>query len=61
MKDPIIDELHRCREEYARQFNYDLDAICKDLQAVQQERGLKVVRLPPDRLKAKQRTSREHT
>jgi hypothetical protein len=50
MKDPIVEELHRIREEHARKFNYDLDAICKDLRAMQQEQGLKVVRLPPKRI-----------
>jgi len=31
MKDPIVEEVHRYREEYAKQFNYDLWAIYRDL------------------------------
>jgi hypothetical protein len=27
-EDEIVEEIHRIREEYARSFNYDLDAIC---------------------------------
>jgi hypothetical protein len=30
-KDPIIEELQQIREEYAKQFNYDLRAIFADL------------------------------
>ena len=31
--DPIVAEVRKARDEYARRFDYDLDAICKDLQA----------------------------
>ena len=56
MRDPIVEEIHKYREEHAGRFNYDLDAIREDLQAMQRERGLKVVRLPPKRLTGKRRT-----
>jgi hypothetical protein len=29
--DPIVEEIQKIREEYAQQFNYDLDAIYHDL------------------------------
>jgi hypothetical protein len=29
--DEIVEEIHRIREEYAKSFNYDLDAIFADL------------------------------
>ena len=32
-KDPILEELHRVREEYAARFNYDLRAMYRDLKA----------------------------
>jgi hypothetical protein len=35
VKDPIIDEIHKAREEYAKKFNFDIDAMFKDLQARQ--------------------------
>jgi len=33
--DPIIEELHRIREQLAQQFNYDVFAIVADAQAQQ--------------------------
>ena len=31
-KDPIVEEVRALRDEYARKFEYDLDAISRDLQ-----------------------------
>jgi hypothetical protein len=31
MRDTIIDEVRKNRDQYARQFNYDLHAMCVDL------------------------------
>ena len=31
MKDPIIEEIHKYREERARKFNYDIRAMTEDL------------------------------
>jgi len=47
--DPIVAEIHRIRDEYARQFNYDLDVICKDLQEKQAASGRQLVSFPPNR------------
>ena len=30
--DPIVEEVRRHRQEYAAEFNYDLKAMCDDLQ-----------------------------
>ncbi|MEH2086372.1 hypothetical protein [Nostoc sp.] len=30
-KDEILEEIYRIREEHAKAFNYDLQAICDDL------------------------------
>ena len=35
MKDPIVEEVRRIREEHAAQFNYDIDAIFADLKRLQ--------------------------
>ncbi len=43
--DPIVDEVRNAREEYARQFNFDLDAICRDLRQKQESSGVRVVSL----------------
>ena len=55
-KDPIVAETRAARDEYARQFNYDADAIFEDLmkkQAMHQER---VVSLPPRKVRALEHT-----
>ena len=31
MNDPIVEEVRKHRNEHAKRFNYDLDAICDDL------------------------------
>lgn len=42
-EDPIIQELHRIREEHAAQFNYNLDAIFQDLKQKEEQSGLQYV------------------
>jgi hypothetical protein len=49
MNDPIIAEIRRIRDEYARRFNYDLHAMCEDLRRKQELRGARVVTYPPRR------------
>jgi hypothetical protein len=50
LQDEIVEEIHKIREEYAKSFNYDLDAIFADLQKKQAESGREVVKLPPKRV-----------
>ncbi|WP_445248282.1 hypothetical protein [Microcoleus sp. OTE_8_concoct_300] len=50
LTDEIVEEIHKIREEYAKSFNYDLDAIFADLQKKQAESGREVVKLPPKRV-----------
>jgi hypothetical protein len=47
--DPIVAEVRRIRDEYARKFNYDLDAIFKDIQQKQSTSGRTYVSFPPKR------------
>jgi hypothetical protein len=49
--DPIVEEVRKARDEYAKRFNYDLDAICRDLQEKQRLSHRKVLSLPPKRPK----------
>ncbi len=49
IEDPIIEEVRKARDEYAKQFDYDLDAICLDLKKKQEQPGKKVVSFPPKR------------
>jgi hypothetical protein len=46
-KDPIVTETRALRDEYARQFNYNADAIFEDLMAKQATHLERVVSLPP--------------
>lgn len=41
--DPIVAEVRTIREAYAKRFNYDLDAICRDLQQQEKRSGRKLV------------------
>ncbi|MFQ5605938.1 MAG: hypothetical protein ACE5HS_21925 [bacterium] len=45
--DPIVEEVRKARDLYAQKFNYDLDAICRDLQQKQRKGDKKVVSFPP--------------
>lgn len=44
-QDEILDEIHKIREEHAKSFNYDLDAMFADWQKKQAESGREVVNL----------------
>jgi hypothetical protein len=47
MIDPIVDEVREYRAEHARRFNFDLHAICADIQKMEATCGHTVVSLPP--------------
>ena len=47
--DPIVDDIKRFREQYAARFNYDLDAMVRDLQSRQRDGNRQVVRREPRR------------
>jgi hypothetical protein len=46
-KDPIVEEIRRLREQYASQFNYDIDSIFRDIQKRQDKSGKKLVSFAP--------------
>jgi len=48
--DPIVAEVRQAREAYAKQFNYDVQAMWRDLKARQHKSGRKVVSLIPKRI-----------
>ena len=41
--DLIVAEIRAIREAYAKRFNYDLDAICRDLKAREKQVGRRLV------------------
>ena len=46
-EDDVLREVRAAREEYCRQFGYDLAAIVRDLREQERAGGRKVVRLSP--------------
>lgn len=48
-QDPIVEEVRRIRDEHAKQFNYDLHAICEDFRRKQSSSGHTVVSRQPRR------------
>jgi hypothetical protein len=50
MKDVnVIEEIRAFREAYAAQFNYDIDAISRDLREQAKREGRKLISFPPRR------------
>ena len=49
--DSVVQEVREAREAYAAQFNFDLEAICRDLKERERASGRRIVSLPPKRLK----------
>ena len=45
MNDPIVEEVRKHRDEHARRFNYDLNAICADLMKQQASHSSRLVNL----------------
>lgn len=54
MNDPIVDDVLRIRDELAARFNYDLDAIYRDIKQGEKDweekTGRKFVAYPPRRV-----------
>jgi hypothetical protein len=47
MKDPIVQEIHRRRADYAKRFNFDVHAIGEDIRRCEAESGGKfAARIP---------------
>ena len=49
---PIVEEVRQARDAYAKQFSYDLEAICRDLKTKEGQNRQRVVPCPPKRQKA---------
>jgi hypothetical protein len=49
MKDPIVQEIHRHRAEYAKRFNFDADSIGEDIRRCEAEAGGKFAAAMPRR------------
>jgi len=42
-KDPIVDEVRKARDTYAKRFNYDFEAIFRDLKDKERKSGKAIV------------------
>ena len=51
--DPIVDEIHRVREEMAKEADYDLHKLVTRLQESQKRHGKELVSCPPKRIEKK--------
>jgi hypothetical protein len=47
LSDPIVEEVRRVRQEYAKRHNFDLHAIAADLRKREQEHPERLVSFPP--------------
>ena len=47
MKDPIVEEVRKARQDHAQEFNHDLTAICDDLKKIEKECEERLISLPP--------------
>jgi hypothetical protein len=47
MNDPVVDEVRKVRDAHAARFNYDLDAIFRDIKDQEKKSGRKFVSFPP--------------
>jgi hypothetical protein len=45
--DPIVEEVRRVRQEYAKQFEYDLHALAADLRKHEEQHSERLVSFPP--------------
>ena len=50
MKDPIVEEVRRAREQYAAKHEYDVHAIAQDARRTQGKRGRKIIRGPKQKV-----------
>jgi hypothetical protein len=48
-EDPIVSEVRTVRQSHAAKFNYDLEAIYRDLKQQEEKSGRLFVSLPPRR------------
>jgi hypothetical protein len=55
-KDPVVEEVRAIRDAYAKQFNYNLEAIYRDLKEQEAKSGWEVVSFPPKRIEPEKRT-----
>ena len=56
--DEIVEEVRKVRDEYAAQFDYDLEAIFKDVKRQEEKSDREVVSRPPKKPELQELTTR---
>lgn len=56
IQDSIIQEIRKYRDEYAKKFGYDIEAMGRDLRKRQKTSGWKLVKRSPKPLREPQNT-----
>ena len=51
IKDPIVAEVREARDAYAKKFNYNIKAMCRDIKERQALNCDRIISLPPKRIK----------
>lgn len=54
-KDPL-DEVREIRDEHAKKFDYDVDAIIADIKRFSKEKNLKTINLAPKKIDSGKKT-----
>jgi hypothetical protein len=52
-KDPIVEEVRRVRDQFAREHGYHIGKIGQALRESEAKRGVKTVSLPPKKIRKK--------
>ena len=60
MRDPIVEEMRKLREEYAAQFNHDSNSMFDDILKCQSREGKKLVTFPARKPKHKPTIGARH-
>jgi hypothetical protein len=47
MKDPIVEEVRKARQDHALKFNHNIKEICDDLKKIEKKCGNRLISLPP--------------
>ena len=50
-QDPIVQEVRAIRDAYAKKFNYDIEAIYRNLKEQEAKSNREFISLPPKRIK----------
>jgi hypothetical protein len=58
MTDEVIREVWRAKDDLAKQFNYDMDALAAELRRRQKKSGRTIVNLEKDAMRLREQTTK---